>query len=61
MDTPVEVCLKRIIDAGGNNEEIQLERLKRFEELLDELRVMFSMKHQNILTDFRVISYEEEM
>jgi len=60
IDTPVDVCIERIMKQGATNKEAQVERMRKYSEQLDELRLMFSMKHQNILTDFRVISYEEE-
>jgi predicted kinase len=58
VDTPLDVCISRLKEMikDGLTEQMY-EKLKRENEQIDELKILLSMKHQNILDRVTYITH----
>jgi predicted kinase len=56
LDTPIEICLKR--SEVGSRGDAMYGHIKQCSEQLDELKTVLGLKHQSILSNYRVINTE---
>jgi predicted kinase len=59
LDTPLEICVKRLTSLMKDDltEEMH-EKLKKENEIIEELKVLLNMKHQKILDRATYITYD---